>query len=206
LIFTLAISAIVLSGASARADDFGFSFTETAVTTGSWVPPNFLGTVTGEILGVTNNSTSIPTEVIVTSVAAPGFLYPFPSSTVFSVNPTSWVTETNGQITSIDLIAGIDYFGPKNPPADGQYPAVYGISFFSISGTGTSASIGYSVYCPNCLNPQEVVGANTLALDTGTLTITPLVDPSPVPEPASLMLFGTGLAGFAGAVRRRFLR
>jgi hypothetical protein len=57
--FALMISGIVLAAGPASADDFSFSFTNDI--------GNVAGTVTGEILGLTDNSTGAATDVIIES-------------------------------------------------------------------------------------------------------------------------------------------
>jgi len=118
-IFALAIAGIVLLGPTARADNFSFSFTNTL---GS-VP----GTVTGEILGLTNNSTSAATQVIIES---------FPSALNPSFSPpidaTLWAEQDEN---SFDEEAGVI--------VSGGFQAVepaFGISALNIDAT----AVGYN--------------------------------------------------------------
>jgi hypothetical protein len=170
LMLSMLVLIFVLSGISAQADEFAFSFTETTGVTGSYVPPNFTGTVTGDIW--VNNLTGVVTKVTINSVNAPGFTYPFPtlptSPTQFFVSSGGTVTLTGGNITGMNLVAtdSSSLVPPAYEYSNGEIaPAVYSLSLdthgIGSSWSGSAGSLAYSdPDCNVCSSTVGIVGLN----------------------------------------------
>jgi PEP-CTERM motif len=178
---SIVFAAIMLTSGVAHADDFTFSFT------GPGPDGGVSGTVTGIIYGLTNNTASAATEVVITSFPA-DLVSIYPAG---PIDATTWdqqfansFTEIDGQITDADFIAENTYEGLG-----------YGSQLY-INGS----SSGY-----NFLNIDGEDESYVWA-DSGlsNVTFTPYTPVSATPEPSSLVLLATGLAGAAGTLRRRF--
>jgi hypothetical protein len=79
--------------------------------------------------------------------------------------------------------------GVTSPFTPDQLVSLESVALGAVKPTNNALLAGVNIYTPTNLTHQEFIGGS-----------------SPVPEPSSLMLLGSGMLGLAGAVRRRLLR
>jgi hypothetical protein len=171
---TLALATILSAGTAtaASAVNFDFSFSDD----GSLGPFDVPGTVTGEILGLTNNATSTATHVVIESV----------------VNPEG---ESLGLATPLDTIGKV--ITNTFTIAGGQITAA---SYAAID----TSSDGYELLLDfNGRNSLYSGGTNLITGNTGGVTGITFTLAGPVPEtPTWVMLVvgfvGLGIAGHSG--------
>lgn len=166
----LALGFVLAGGvASAHAGlNFDFSFTNT--------DGNVSGTVTGEIFGLTDNSTSAATDIVIDS---------YPAALTLPAAP--WDIFDDGSLLIVEnsfTVAGgavtAAGFDERNVPVN-----------FALNAGGTESVL-------------EEASAKYVINDGGfaAITFTPASSPSDVPEPASIALLLSGLCGLR-TIRRR---
>ena len=138
------------------------------------------------------------------------------SAVTFTLDPTDFASHISGlavtyhPVTFSDGTTG-NYVEFAEPTAEGLHGV--GLADFAIVNFVLSQELftGPQLYTGSESDPHFTPGTYTLTgdplggtADTETLSLT--IGPAPVPEPSSMVLFGTGVLGCAGAVRRRVLR
>ncbi|HET6892653.1 MAG TPA: PEP-CTERM sorting domain-containing protein [Pyrinomonadaceae bacterium] len=113
---------------------------------------------------------------------------------VFSDGDLGNVNQFNSAVLDFGFLTGNNFSGGS--PNDGLPPGIPPNNQASFSVTGNFAGFTEEQICNAIFVRFQQVGANGQGSDVG-------VPGEPVPEPASMILLGTGLVGVAGAARRK---
>ena len=210
LIMPMVMFAVVALGSAGAvmADSVTFNLNQP-----SSLPAGNYGTVKLDLVGSTIQVTitlSNGNTLIDTGQHAVGFnssLSPDPTITLSGFSQTGYSLVTpNPGVFHMDGFGNYEYaldsiYGANNPLA--AHTLVFTVntalgfnSVFNLvspsTGGGIASPFAVDLFCPTC-----TVGAQTGFVGTGS---------SPIPEPTSMLLLGSGLVGLGAGLRRRFKR
>ncbi len=157
------------------------------------------GTITGTINVVIYNNSGVavtPVESFHGTYTTSGFGYDvFQSITPILLNPGSYEVDAVG-FSSTDLNGNTTTGSSSGPTLN----TGGGLLTFTGATYDSSTTLNDPTGCSGCLTAPS---PQNQQFDAGTFTYVPVT--SPVPEPSSFLLLGTGMAGIVGMMRRKLM-
>jgi len=210
-IATILTLMLLVSAAAGLADTvsetFSFSTTPTPFTIGSSAVPQFdptLGTLTSIVIDVTGTDSG-SAEITNNSSAAGTYAFTIGASLLLedpSLAPLITITPSFSGSLSVPS-GGTATSAPMSGSATGTDTLTSGFGAYTGIGTYVFTLVGNSSGFVSGPTPFTVT-ESTSGSESGTVTYnyTPATTTGTVPEPSSIMLFGTGLTFLGVALRR----
>ena len=186
-LLSLALAATLAITPAAKADYISGSV-DVSVGNDTWSATqlNFNSALTGFILDSTGNLTVFPSTPTPTSVAISSSPLDFGSPTS-TLDVFTFISGANtGTFTFTDVYIITD---------SGYILSLNGDGWLTLTGKDKT----YAVFTASGADSGGSYGLNSSGFDFN-------IQANPTPEPGTLTLFGTGLLGLAGMLRRKFMR
>jgi hypothetical protein len=183
-----ATAVLAASTLAAYADTYQYAFTFCGIINASPISP-----MPTTCMSSVNNPLSTPDFSL--TIDEPNLI----STTSFGPLPTPLATPLGYSVVNFGEDAEGDFLFSNSGGAFFDGGVEFSLTTFLFKGDGNFAGLGTQTSTIEGNDPSLFFGV-------GSLTVTDLTPAATTPEPSSFMLLGTGILGFAGAARRKFIR